>query len=252
MLPAARLSFYPAASLSPGRGRNRPRRSGLLRGICLLALIGGILLAAGHAVIQRQIQSTTRGHLYATVQDAPARPVALVFGAGIRRGRPSPILYDRLFTAAELYRAGKVQKLLVTGDNGSLDYNEVAVMRRALMRMGVPGEDVVKDHAGFRTYDSCYRARDVFDVDRAILVTQAFHLPRAVYLARTMGIDAVGVRADRRPYTRESGYRWREWLACSWSWVELNITRPRPRFLGPKEPLFSRIASTDPPAPAPP
>ena len=78
----------------------------------------------------------------------------------------------------------------------------------------------------------------MFGVRSALLVTQAFHLPRAVYLARSMGIDAAGVRADRRPYSAESSYERREWLARSWSWVEMNVTRPRPRFLGPREPLL--------------
>jgi vancomycin permeability regulator SanA len=222
--------------------RLRPDRRFLFHlGLLLLSL--GVLALAADQAIRRDIRSATEGYLYSSTHDAPSRPVALVFGAGYRRGVPTPVLYDRLRTAADLYHTGKVRKILVTGDNGSLYYNEVAVMRRTLMRMGVPGGDVIKDHAGFRTYDSCYRARDVFGVRSAVLVTQAFHLPRAVYLARRMGIDAVGVKADRQPYSRETSYRVREWLACSWSWVELNVTHPKPRFLGPKVPLFSRVAS---------
>jgi vancomycin permeability regulator SanA len=207
-----------------------------------------VFLIMGGTAIQWQIRSSTQPYIYQTVEAVPERPVALVFGAGIlRNGKPSAILRDRIEAAAALYKAGKVKKLLVTGDNGSLDYNEVAVMRRYAMKLGVPGDDVVKDHAGFRTYDSCYRARDVFEVKRAILVTQAFHLPRALYLARQMGIDAVGMTADRQDDTKRKTFHFREWLARTVAWVQVNVTHPRPRFLGPKIPLEG-IASYPQPA----
>ena len=205
----------------------------------LLSLLLFSVAFMGIAAMQWDIRTSTKPYLYASVEDAPSRPVALVFGAGIVSGRePSVVLRDRLLTAIELYKAGKVKKLLVTGDNGSLDYNEVAVMRRFALRHGVPGHAVVKDHAGFRTYDSCYRARDVFEVRSAILVTQAFHLPRAVYLARKMGIDAVGVAADRRTYLNSDRYQLREWPASAFAWVQVNITHPRPRYLGPRIPVL--------------
>lgn len=243
--PPSNAAGHPSNRAPQNRALRLPHSPRLIRWGVASVLAAVMTLAAGNAYIQRQVTAATQGYIYASADAAPERPVALVFGAGYRHGQPSPVLYDRLLTAAELYKSGKVKKLLVTGDNGSLDYNEVAVMRRSLMRMGIPGADVVKDHAGFRTYDSCYRARDVFGVERAILVTQDFHLPRAVYLARGMGIDAVGVRADRRAYSRADSYRMREWLACSWSWVEMNVTRPRPRFLGPKIPLFEGVVSVN-------
>lgn len=238
MLPAIRSAPLHKKPETAARHRaaKLPRTPRWMRVGVGAVLCAAAILCVGNAFVQHQIEAAIRGNIHSP-RTAPARPVAVVFGAGYRKGRPSPILYDRLQTAAELYKAGKVKKLLVTGDNGSLQYNEVAVMRRTLMKMGIPGEDVVKDHAGFRTYDSCYRARDVFEVRSALLVTQDFHLPRAVYLARTMGIDAVGVRADRSPSSLNARYGYREWLARSWSWVEMNVTRPKPRFLGPKLPL---------------
>jgi vancomycin permeability regulator SanA len=207
-----------------------------------------LLLAGSNALVWLNIRNSTQGYIYSTVEETPERPVALVFGAGVRGLQPSDVLLDRMLTAVALYKAGKVRKLLVSGDNGSLYYNEVAVMRRIAMLHGVPGRDVVKDHAGFRTYDSCYRARDIFGVHSAILVTQEFHMPRAIYMARKMGIDAVGLTADRRDYAETRRYELRERLACSVCWIQMNITHPRPRFLGPKLPLFQQVASASRPS----
>ncbi|HYP19563.1 MAG TPA: ElyC/SanA/YdcF family protein, partial [Chloroflexia bacterium] len=112
----------------------------------------------------------------------PRNHVALVFGAGLRPdGGPSAILEDRVATAADLYKAGKVDKLLMTGDNSQVDYNEVEAMRKAAVSQGVADRDIVLDYAGFNTWDSCYRAREVFSLKEATLVTQRFHLPRALH-----------------------------------------------------------------------
>src|SRR4051794_21314450 len=127
----------------------------------------------------------------------PAHHVALVFGAGLNaQGGPSPVLYDRVATASGLYHAGKVQKLLMSGDNSQVDYNEVGVMRRTAVELGVPADDIVLDYAGFRTYDSCYRARAIFGLSDATLVTNEFHLPRALYTCQALGLTVVGVNAD--------------------------------------------------------
>ena len=112
------------------------------------------------------------------------RPVVIVFGAGLRRdGTPTTVLRDRVETAAELYRQGKVEKLLMSGDNRFVDYNEPEAMRQYALQLGIPDEDIVLDYAGRRTYDTCYRAGAIFGVKKVILVTQLFHLPRAIYLA---------------------------------------------------------------------
>ncbi|MEA3407476.1 MAG: ElyC/SanA/YdcF family protein [Chloroflexota bacterium] len=178
-----------------------------------------------------------RGYTH-TVEDAPARDVAIVFGAGVwPDGTLSPILADRVQTAMRLYEAGKVRKLLMTGDNQRADYNEPAHMRDYALAQGVPSEDIVLDYAGRRTYDSCYRARHIFCVSEAILVTQSYHLDRALFTARSLGIDAVGVAADRRDYVHIEGYWWRELLATTLAWWEVKIARPKP-ILGEKEPIF--------------
>ncbi len=140
-----------------------------------------------------------------TVANVPAARVAIVFGAAVYRdGRLSPMLRDRVETAVRLYEAGKVDTLLFSGDNHVADYNEPAAMMRYAIERGVPASAIQPDYGGLRTYDSCYRARDIFGVQTAILVTQAFHLPRALFTCDRLGIDTVGVAADLRTYGSRS------------------------------------------------
>jgi SanA protein len=161
-------------------------------------LFGGILLIGLPWIY---VRLKTQSRIYRTAADAPEAPVAIVFGAGLYRdGTPMPVLADRVATAVDLYKAGKVRKLLLTGDNRFPEYNEPEAMRRYAISLGVPEADLVSDYAGRRTYDSCYRARYIFQVKKAILVSQEFHLPRAVYLCDQLGIDSTGVAADRRAY----------------------------------------------------
>jgi vancomycin permeability regulator SanA len=124
----------------------------------------------------------------------PARRVAIVFGAGLSRdGGPSPVLRDRVNSAAALYFSGRVEKLLMSGDNRFIYYNEPGAMKEYALELGVPEEAIVLDFAGRRTYDTCYRARQIFGVKEAVLVTQSFHLPRAIYTCNRLGVAAVGV-----------------------------------------------------------
>ncbi len=179
-----------------------------------------------------------------TLTNTPSRPVVIVFGAGLwRDGSPSPVLRDRISTAAELYFAGKVQKLLMSGDNRFINYNEPGAMRQYALSLGVPEADIVLDYAGRRTYDTCYRARAIFGVKEAILVTQSFHLPRALYTCNRLGIAAVGVAADRRAYAWRSLLYWhsREVAATLVALWEVHFTHPLP-VLGEPEPIFPESA----------
>lgn len=167
---------------------------------------------------------------------APAQ-AALVLGAYVfPDGRPSAMVEDRLLTSYELYKAGKVKKILISGDHGRVEYDEVNAMRRYLEAKGVPPQDIFMDHAGFDTYDSMYRARDVFQVHSAVVVTQRFHLPRAVWLAHRMGLQAEGVVADRQAYAKAEYYDAREVLARVKAFGEWAIGR-KPVFLGPVIPI---------------
>ncbi len=173
-------------------------------------------------------------------KDAPEVPVAIIFGAGLRRdGSPTPILRDRVNKGVELYQSGKVSKLLMSGDNRSFNYDEPGAMRTYALSLGVPEQDIVIDYAGLRTYDTCYRAKQIFGIQQAILVTQNFHLPRAVYTCNALGIQATGVATEGYTYRRFSLAFWnlRESLATLQAFVDVHITRPVP-VLGTPQPIF--------------
>ncbi|MEV4823440.1 ElyC/SanA/YdcF family protein [Micromonospora sp. NPDC049274] len=159
-----------------------------------LALVAGaVLLAGGTVASVAWVRNAAEGHLYGEA-DVPDAPVALVLGTQVDPdGTPSPFLAARLEVARRLFERGKVAAILVSGDNMNADYNEPAAMLRWLVDRGVPARKVVLDYAGFDTYDSCARAERIFGVTRATVVTQSFHLPRAVALCRRLGIDANGV-----------------------------------------------------------
>ncbi|HTX91770.1 MAG TPA: ElyC/SanA/YdcF family protein [Anaerolineales bacterium] len=172
--------------------------------------------------------------------DVPVRRVAIVFGAGLTRGgKPTPVLVDRVTAAANLYFAGKVEKLLMSGDNRFINYNEPEAMRQLALSLGVPTDAIVRDYAGRRTYDTCYRAKAIFGVTQAILVTQAFHMPRALYLCNHLGVDSVGVDADLEVYRKSALLYWnlRELPATTSALWDLYIGHPLP-VLGKYEPIF--------------
>ncbi|MEU4497369.1 YdcF family protein [Streptomyces sp. NBC_00210] len=170
-----------------------------------------------------------------TVAEVPARDVAVVFGAGLWKGRPTPYLAHRLDAAAELYRAGKVKVVLVTGDNSRVEYDEPDAMRTYLTARGVPDKQIVSDYAGFDTWDSCVRVKKIFGVDRAVLVTQDFHIRRAVALCQAAGVESYGVGvAEPHDVTWYYGGT-REVFAAGKAALDAAFT-PDPRFLGAKEP----------------
>ncbi len=172
------------------------------------------------------------------LEEIPNAPVAIVFGAGYWDGRPSTMLRDRLDAAIALYRAGKVEVLLLSGDNRFVDYNEPAVMLKYALENGMPRSALVLDYAGRRTYDTCYRARAIFHVESAILVTQRYHLPRALYLCDAVGPEAVGYIADSPQAPSYFPYIVREVAALWRSWIDLHITHPVP-VLGEPLPILT-------------
>jgi SanA protein len=174
------------------------------------------------------------------LQESPSRRVAIVFGAGLRRdGTPTAILRDRVETAVHLYFDGKVQKILMSGDNRFDYYNEPEAMRQYALLLGVPPDAIALDYAGRRTYDTCYRARAIFGIESALLVSQKFHLPRALFLCNMLGVEAVGVQANQRPYRERALLIWnlREQLATVGAFLDVYVSNPLP-VLGEPEPLF--------------
>ena len=182
----------------------------------------------------------TEGDRY-SVASVPAAPVAIVFGAGLDGpDRPSPYLAHRLDAAVQLFQLHKIQHILVTGDNGTVSHNEVQAMEDYLAANGVPTSVVTQDHAGFDTYDSCYRAKAIFGVTRAIVVTTDYHLPRALFTCQRVGVHAVGVgvgEASRTPRSLYGKFFGREILADVKALIQTEVTHPKPRFLGPQVPL---------------
>ncbi len=175
-----------------------------------------------------------------SVRDAPSRPAAVVFGAGLTRaGTPTAVLRDRVDTAAALYFAGKVEKILMSGDNRFVYYNEPQAMKDYALTLGVPESAIVLDYAGRSTYDTCYRAGRIFRLREILLVTQNFHLPRALYICQQLGLDAVGVIADRRLYRTRSIVYWslREFPATLAAFWDVHLAHPQP-VPGDVQPIF--------------
>lgn len=170
-----------------------------------------------------------------TIDELDAQCI-MVLGAAVNfNGEPSPVLKDRLDIGIKLYNAGYAPKILLTGDNGQVEYNEVEGMKAYILNQGVPEGDIVLDHAGFSTYESIHRARSIFEVDRMIVVTQKFHVYRALYGAERMGIYALGVvpRNEVFGYSKNKG---REMLARDKDFI-MWMYKPEPTFLGEKIPI---------------
>lgn len=155
----------------------------------------------------------------------------LVLGAGVKEGSPSDVLRDRLDTAIELYKKGVAPKLLMSGDHGRVGYDEVNVMKDYAIEKGVPTEDIFMDHAGFSTYESMYRAREIFGAQRVVVVSQKYHLYRALYIGRSFGMDVCGVSADLRDYKGEFIFEIRE-VAARFKDFFYCIFKPEPTYLG--------------------
>ena len=174
-----------------------------------------------------------------SIDNIPAERVAIVFGAGLLRdGSAGPVLRDRVETAVQFYQQGKVDKLLMSGDNRFVDYNEPEAMRQYALGFGVPYADVILDYAGRRTYDTCYRAHSVFQVNSAILVTQSFHLPRALFLCNWFGVKSTGVEANNTYFRKVSRIYWntRELFANFQAVWDVMVAKPVP-VLGEPEPI---------------
>ena len=201
--------------------------------IILIVLCGAVVLLPNYLVNQ-----AGQTGIYEAVDKVPQAQAAIVLGARVfGSGAVSGMLADRLDTAIELYQAGKVHKLLLTGDHGRVAYDEVNTMRRYAEQKGIPPEDIFMDHAGFSTYDSMYRARDVFEVNSAVVVTQDFHLPRAVYIARQLGLQAWGLKADKHFYGNIGFYYFREAAARVKAVLQIHLLNSKPRFLGEAIPI---------------
>jgi vancomycin permeability regulator SanA len=166
------------------------------------------------------------------LQSVPENEVTIVLGAGVLPdGTPTPYLKNRIATAVDLYKAGRTKKLLMSGDNSEAHYNEPEVMKHYAESLGVKSEDIILDFAGFNTYDSCYRANKIFGLTNAIIVTQGYHLPRAVVTCKGLGINTVGVAAKKQGRDFTVTYILREYISTNKALLQL-IFKPQPKLLG--------------------
>ncbi len=178
--------------------------------------------------------------IYSDIEDVPTGKIAIVFGAGLKSdGTVTRILRDRVNAAIQLYQAGKVEKILFSGDNSVVEYNEPGAMYAYAITQGIPEEDLVLDYAGRRTYDTCYRAKEIFQIDEAILVTQRFHLARALFLCKNFGIESTGYSANLSYYLKSSRLIWniRETPATTVAIFDAWFSKPIP-ILGDPLPIF--------------
>lgn len=209
-------------------------------GILIFIVSGSILL------IDQYVQRT--GSKYITgSEEVPKADAILVLGAYVfSDGTVSCMLNDRLTEAYELYKSGKADKILVSGDHGRKDYDEVNAMKKFLIEQNIPEKDVFMDHAGFNTYESIYRARDIFQVKKVIIVTQEYHLMRAVFIARELGLEAFGIASDQRNYGEVMTiYRLREVAARNKDFFTAKFLKPQPTFLGETIPVTGDGRATD-------
>lgn len=189
-------------------------------------------------IIDFHVKSSTKGQIiknndYSNLEDIDC---ILVLGAGIWGDKPSPMLEDRLLQAINLYNEGVAPKIIMSGDHSRKDYDEVNIMKNFAIEKGVPSEDIFMDHAGFSSYESIYRAKEIFGVKGVVIVTQGYHLYRALYIANSFEIKAYGVGADPRRYVGETYREIREILARNKDFIKC-IFKPKPTYLGDTIPV---------------
>ncbi len=191
-----------------------------MKSVIVIVIILGVLALLFILVINLRVTSYSTNKTYTNIENVPSENrIAIVLGARVwEDGSASNTLYDRVFTGVELYKAGKARKLLLSGGN-----EEPAVMKKLAIELGVPDEDIVTDDLGLRTYESCIRAKQVFEMDKAIIVTQNYHLPRSLYLCQSMGVDAIGVDSKLRDYEGERHFWLREYISRVLAWYDINF-----------------------------
>lgn len=202
--------------------------------LCLALLGSGLVLG-----INAYVKGASADRILLTEDAAALSDVdcILVLGCFVHEnGRPSDMLADRLQRGIELYESGTAPKLLMSGDHGQKEYNEVGTMKKIAIEAGVPSEDVFMDHAGFSTYESVYRAKKIFEADKIVIVTQKYHLYRALHIAEALGIEAYGVASDYHTYAGQSYREAREILARVKDFAK-SAFKPEPTFLGEAIPV---------------
>jgi len=205
--------------------------------IALLIII--VVVPISVLLVNSYVKGSTENQIlenkdYSNLQDIDC---IIVLGAGVWGKNPSPMLEDRLIEGINLYKNKVASKIIMTGDHGTVEYDEVNVMKKYAIDNGVPSGDIFMDHAGFSTYESLYRAKEIFEADKVVIVTQKYHLYRALYIANQLGIEAYGVASDPRQYVGATYREIREILARNKDFIQC-IFKPKPTYLGESIPVF--------------
>lgn len=210
------------------------------RGLIVLSILLGLCLFSCVLILSVNVyvKYSVRSHILTAEEASTLSDVdcILILGAGIRGNQPSHMLADRLEEGIALYKSHASNKIIMSGDHGQANHNEVGVMKSFAINAGVPSEDIFMDHAGFSTYESMYRAKHIFSVSKIIVVTQDYHLSRALYIARALGLDAYGVSAKSPQYTGQAYRNFREILARNKDFFYC-LFSPDPQFLGEAIPI---------------
>lgn len=212
--------------------------------ICILVIIA--IMIIGVVSINIYVKKSTRKQIKNEDECEEITDVdcIIVLGAAVWGDKPSPMLEDRLLEGIELYQKGVSKKIIMSGDHGQNEYDEVNIMKQFAIEKGIPSEDIFMDHAGFSTYDSIYRAKEIFEAKKIIIVTQEYHLYRALHIANRLGIEAYGVGADPRQYVGAFNREVREILARNKDFVKC-IIKPNPKYLGDKIPISGNGDNTN-------
>ena len=212
--------------------------------ICILVIIA--IMIIGVVSINIYVKKSTKKQIKNEDECEEITEVdcIIVLGAAVWGDKPSPMLEERLLVGIELYRQGVSKKIIMSGDHGQNEYDEVNIMKQFAIEKGIPSEDIFMDHAGFSTYDSIYRAKEIFGAKKIIIVTQEYHLYRALHIANRLGIEAYGVGADPRQYVGAFNREVREILARNKDFVKC-IIKPNPKYLGDKIPISGNGDNTN-------
>ena len=201
--------------------------------IIFIVILALIVLGINYYVILSTKNQIIKNNDYSNLNNIDC---IIVLGAGVWGDRPSPMLEDRILEGIKLYKNGISKKIIMTGDHGRDNYDEVNIMKDYAINEGILSNDIFMDHAGFSTYESIYRAKEIFEAKRVVIVSQEYHLYRALYIANKLGLEAYGVNSDPRKYAGQTYRDLREILARNKDFIKV-IFKPNPTYLGKKIPI---------------
>ena len=208
----------------------------MIKKIIIIGIVLILLVALGTILVNLIVVLSTKGQIVESKEKDEEYDAILVLGCGVWDTDPSPLLKERLDKAVELYKNGYAKKIIMSGDHGRDNYDEVNVMKKYAIDNGIPSSDIFMDHAGFKTYDSVYRARDIFKVKSMIIVTQEYHLYRALYISNALGVKVIGIDYTYVRLVGQTSRDMREILARIKAFI-MCIIKPKPTYLGEEIPI---------------